>query len=133
MLRGNLRRGLALVRKRTQRGTAVVVRLYEKPDCGLCAEVYRALTRVRMDMPLDVVRTDIEGDPVLFDRYAIRIPVLRVGERELDAAGLDEVAIRRWLGEGGRRSGLRSDRQSRARGAEPSAEGGRDTRVSAHR
>jgi hypothetical protein len=96
-VRGNLRRGLALVRRRTARGAALRVRLYEKADCGLCAEAYRALTRIRMELPLDIERVDILIDPVLFDRYALRIPVLRVGEAELDAAGLDDSAVRRWL------------------------------------
>jgi len=81
----------------TQRGPAMVVRLYEKPGCGLCAETYRGLTRIRMDMPLQIERVDIERDPALLDRYVIRIPVLRVAERELEAAGLDDAAIRRWL------------------------------------
>ena len=87
------------MRRRTQHGPARSVRLYEKPGCGLCAEAYRALTRVAMDMPLAIERVDIEGDPVLRDRYVIRIPVLRVGEAELDAAGLDDAALRRWLDE----------------------------------
>jgi glutaredoxin len=96
-VRGNLRRGLALARRRTQRGPAMVVRLYERPGCGLCAETYRALTRIRMDMPLVVERVDIERDPALRERYVIRIPVLRVEERELDSAGLDDEALKRWL------------------------------------
>jgi len=96
-VRGNLRRGLALVRRRTPRGAPIRVRLYEKADCGLCAEAYRALTRIRMDVPLEIERVDILIDPVLFERYAIRIPVLAVAEAELDAAGLEEHAIRRWL------------------------------------
>jgi len=73
--------------------------LYEKPGCGLCGETYRALTRIAMDMPLAVERVDIEGDLALFDRYAIRIPVLRVGDDELDAAGLDDAALQRWFKE----------------------------------
>lgn len=85
--------------RRTQRGPALSVLLYEKAGCGLCAQAYRALTRVAMDMPLAVERVDIEGDPALRDRYVIRIPVLRAGEAELDAAGLDDAALRRWLGE----------------------------------
>jgi glutaredoxin len=80
---------------------SVVVRLYEKPGCGLCAEAHRALTRIRMDTPLEVERVDIDKDAALFDRYAIRIPVLRMGERELDAAGLEDAAIRRWLTQSG--------------------------------
>lgn len=73
------------------------MRFYEKADCGLCAEAYRALTRVRMRMPLDIERVDILIDPLLFDRYALRIPVLAAGERELDVAGVDEAVIERWL------------------------------------
>ena len=79
------------------RGPAIRVRLYEKPDCGLCGEAHRALTRVRMDMPLEIERVNIEREPALFDRYAIRIPVIAVGAEELDVAGLDEPALRRWL------------------------------------
>ena len=96
-MRGDLRRALALVRRRTHRDTPRKVRLLEKPDCGLCAEAYRALRRVALDVPLDVDRVDITKDPALFDRFALRIPVLMMGERELDAAGVDDRAIRTWL------------------------------------
>ena len=98
-MRGDLKRGLSLIRRRTPHGEPLRVRLYEKAGCGLCAETHRALTRVRMDVPLEIERVDIEADPALFDRYAIRIPVLAAGPHELDAAGLDEPALRRWLGE----------------------------------
>jgi hypothetical protein len=54
---------------------------------------------VALDIPVDVDRVDIAKDPLLFDRYALRIPVLTMGERELDAAGLDDRAIRTWLRE----------------------------------
>jgi hypothetical protein len=96
-MRGDLRRALALVRRRTHRGEPLRVRLLEKPECGLCAEAYRAIRRVGLDVPLDVDRVDITKDPTLFDRYAIRIPVLTMGERELDAAGVDDRTIRAWL------------------------------------
>ena len=87
------------MRKRTQRGPALRVQLFEKEGCGLCAETYRALTRIRMDMPLELERVDITSDVALLDRYVIRIPVLRVADRELDSAGLDDAALRRWLAE----------------------------------
>ena len=85
------------MRRRTPRGPVLHVRFYEKAGCGLCGEAHRALTRVRMEMPLDIERLDIERDPALFDRYAIRIPVIAVGADELDVAGLEEPALRRWL------------------------------------
>jgi len=96
-MRGDLRRALALVRRRTHRSAPVQVRLLEKPDCGLCAEAYRALRRVALDVPLDVSRVDITKEPALLDRYALRVPVVRMGERELDVAGVDDRAIRAWL------------------------------------
>ena len=96
-MRGDLRRALALVRRRTHRDAPVQVRLLEKPDCALCAEAYRALRRVALDVPLDVHRVDITNDPALFDRYALRIPVVTKGERELDVAGVDDRVIRTWL------------------------------------
>jgi hypothetical protein len=98
-MRGDLRRALALVRRRTHRGPPLRVRLLEKPDCGLCAEVYRALRRVSLDVPLEVDRVDITKAPELFDRYALRIPVIVVGGRELDAAGLEDRVVRAWLQE----------------------------------
>lgn len=96
-MRGDLRRALALVRRRTHRGPPARVRLFEKPGCGLCAETFRALHRVALDIPIEVERVDITDDPVLFDRYALRIPVVAVGERELDAAGVDDRGLRAWL------------------------------------
>lgn len=65
----------------------------------MCGEAYRALTRVRMEMPLDIERIDIERDAELFARYAIRIPVIAVGRDELDVAGVEEPVLRGWLSE----------------------------------
>jgi hypothetical protein len=96
-MRGDLRRALALVRRRTHRGPPLAVRLLEKPDCGLCAEAHRALRRVGLDLPLAIERVDITRDGRLADRYALRIPVLLLGERELDAAGLEDKQIAAWL------------------------------------
>src|SRR5947207_6837971 len=96
-MRGDLRRALALVRRRTHRGPPVGARLLEKPDCGLCAEAYRALRRVSLDVPLEIERVDITQDAALFERYALHIPVVTMGERELHAAGLADRALRAWL------------------------------------
>lgn len=97
MLRGNLRRALGLAFRRTHRGPPVPVTLYEKADCHLCAEAYRALVRLSLDVPLDILRVDIEADPALLDRYALRIPVVMVDGRELDAAEVGERALRDFV------------------------------------
>ncbi len=69
------------------------VTLYERKDCGLCEEAYEALRRLR----IEVLRVDVDGDAALGERYTLRVPVLRRAGEELDAAGLDEGAIARWL------------------------------------
>lgn len=98
MLRGNLRRGLALVRLRTHRAPPVNVTLYGRAGCHLCEESHRALRRIGLDRPLEIVRVDIAADPALELRYVVRIPVVAVGDAELDAAGLADSEISAWLG-----------------------------------
>jgi len=78
------------------------VRLMASPDCGLCDEALGALRRLSRRTPLDIERVDVTLDPELLGRYVVRVPVLVVGDAELDVAGIDDAAIRRWLDEVGR-------------------------------
>ncbi|MBI3522348.1 MAG: glutaredoxin family protein [Chloroflexi bacterium] len=68
------------------------VTLLERPGCGLCEEAYQALRRIGRR-----VRVDVERRVTDDARYALRVPVLRVGDAELDVAGLEDGAIERWL------------------------------------
>jgi hypothetical protein len=78
------------------------VRLMARHDCGLCDEALAALRRISRRVQLDIERVDITNDPALLDRYVIRIPVLVVGDAELDVAGIDDAAIVRWFDDVGR-------------------------------
>ena len=70
----------------------------ETAGCHLCAEAHRALRRVALDVPLEIERVDIAGLPEAErDRYVLRVPVLVAADAELDAAGLEDGAIARWL------------------------------------
>jgi len=69
----------------------------EKPDCGLCDEALASLRRLTRRTRLDIERVNVTRDPALLDRYVVRVPVLVVGDEELDVAGIDEAAIGRWL------------------------------------
>ena len=92
-----LRRALALAFKRTHRGPLRRVVLYEKDDCGLCREAFRALSRLALELPIEIVRVDIARDPATFDRFALRVPVVEVDGRSLDAGGVGEKELRRFL------------------------------------
>ena len=78
------------------------VRLMERPDCGLCEEALAGLRRLSRAKRLDIERVDVTRDPAFLDRYVVRVPVLVVGDAELDVAGIDEAAVDRWLDEVGR-------------------------------
>jgi hypothetical protein len=78
------------------------VRLMERADCGLCEEALGALRRLSRRTPLDIERVDVTRDVALLDRYVVRVPVLVVGDAELDVTGIDDAAIARWLDEVGR-------------------------------
>jgi hypothetical protein len=70
----------------------------ETAECHLCAEVHRALRRIALERPLEIERVDMAAlDAPARDRYVLRIPVLVVDGKELDAAGLEDTAIVRWL------------------------------------
>ncbi len=97
MHQGNLRRALALAFKRTPRGSARQVLLYETNGCGLCRETFRALRRLALEMALEIVRVDVAREPALFDRLGLRVPVVAVSGAELDAAGLGESELREFL------------------------------------
>ena len=71
--------------------------LYETQGCGLCAETFRQLSRVALDTAIEIVRVDIATDPALFQRYALRVPVVATDGRELDAAGVSESALRAFV------------------------------------
>ena len=75
------------------------VRLMERPECGLCDEALAALRRVSRRTPVDIERVDVTRDAELLERYIVRVPVLVVGHAEIDAAGIDDAAIGRWLAE----------------------------------
>lgn len=97
ILRGNIRRALALARKRTHRGPLRRVVLYEKEQCGLCGEAFRALSRLALELPIEIERIDVERSAELRDRYALRVPVIEMDGRELDAARVGERELTKFV------------------------------------
>ena len=61
------------------------VTLYTKEGCGLCEEVKQELAHLQAAYPHQLTEVDITSDPALFARYRYTIPVIRVGEIELQA------------------------------------------------
>jgi hypothetical protein len=65
--------------------SAPEVTLYSKAGCHLCESAQAALAELGARYPHQLRVLDISDDPALFDRYALRIPVVVVGGAEYDA------------------------------------------------
>ena len=71
----------------------MIVTLYGKVGCGLCDEARAALDEVAAELTFELREVDILGDPVLFERYRYRIPVIvkdghEVAEGQVSASDL---------------------------------------------
>jgi hypothetical protein len=82
--------------------TPSVLTVYRRAGCHLCdearqivqAELERRATRGEL-VPR-VREVDIDADPRLHDRYHLRIPVLAIGDDEIELV-TSTVAVRRFL------------------------------------
>ena len=79
-----------------------VLTIYRRDGCHLCDDA-RQLLQVELERratrgePVPRVReVDIDTNPQLHDRYHLRIPVLAIGDNEIELV-TSEVAVRRFL------------------------------------
>lgn len=63
----------------------IEITLYTKTGCHLCEEVKEALAALTAVSHHHLTEIDITQDPDLFARYRYAIPVVRVGQTELQA------------------------------------------------
>ncbi len=59
--------------------------LFTRDGCGLCDEVVAELDSLSAEIPHQLIKVDITQDDALFKRYRYTIPVLRIGDQELQA------------------------------------------------
>ena len=74
------------------------VTIYSKPSCHLCDDMKAIVRRVvgaRADVSLEEI--DISGDPILFDRYGLEVPVLMIDGRKFAKYRVIEEELRRKL------------------------------------
>jgi hypothetical protein len=66
--------------------------LYHRRGCHLCEQMLAAIYGTYGD-EVEVELVDVDTDPVLKERYGLRLPVLATGERVVCEARLDEAAL----------------------------------------
>lgn len=57
--------------------------LYSKADCSLCDKAKDALEKFRGECAFELIVTDIESDPALFEKYKNDFPVLLINGTEV--------------------------------------------------
>ena len=75
----------------------IVVEILTKKDCCLCEEIKEVVKRVLPDYPAKLVMTDIESDPMLYEKFRERIPVLRINGVESFVYKAHEMTLRHKL------------------------------------
>lgn len=77
--------------------TAPRLRLLSRPQCGLCEDMARDLSR--LGLAFDTI--DIESDAALEQEYGEAIPVLMAGELEVARAPQSEASLQQALEQAG--------------------------------
>jgi len=76
------------------------VTLYTRPGCHLCEDAKAAIAPILREFEATLREVNIDGDPVLEDRYGWDIPVIFVGARKAAKHRVDIQQFRRQLLEG---------------------------------
>ena len=69
------------------------VRMYSRPDCGLCDEARRTIEAERERTAFEYEEIDISGDDALELEYGIRIPVVLIDGVERFEVRLDPLTF----------------------------------------
>ena len=75
----------------------IVIEILTKKDCSLCDEIKEIVNKVLPDYPAKLIITDIESDPVLYEKFKERIPILKINDIESFVYRAHETSLRRKL------------------------------------
>ncbi|HEV2110134.1 MAG TPA: glutaredoxin family protein [Gammaproteobacteria bacterium] len=70
--------------------------LYHRRGCHLCEQMLAAIYGTYGD-EVEVELVDVDTDPLLKERYGLRIPVLATGSKLICEGRLDEAALDRYF------------------------------------
>ena len=73
------------------------IEILTKKDCCLCDDAREIVKRVLPDYPANLILTDIESDPVLYETFKERIPVVRINGEESFVYKAHEITLRKKL------------------------------------
>ena len=75
----------------------IVIEILTKKDCCLCDKIKEVANKVLPDYPARLIITDIESDPILYEKFKERIPILKINGIESFFYKAHETSLRRKL------------------------------------
>ncbi len=75
----------------------IKIEILTKKDCYLCDDAKAIVEDVLPDYHVVLTLTNIESDPVLFESYKERIPVIRINGEESFVYKAHETTLRKKL------------------------------------
>ena len=75
----------------------IVIEILTKKDCSLCDEIKEITNKVLSDYPARLIITDIESDPILYEKFKERIPILKINNIESFVYKAHETSLRQKL------------------------------------
>jgi hypothetical protein len=75
----------------------IVIEILTKKDCCLCDKIKEIVNKVLPDYPARLIITDIEPDPILYEKFKERIPILKINDIESFVYKAHETSLRRKL------------------------------------
>jgi len=75
----------------------IVIEILTKKDCCLCDEIKEIANKVLPDYAARLIITDIESDPILYENFKERIPILKINNIESFVYKAHETSLRRKL------------------------------------
>jgi len=75
----------------------IAIEIMTKKDCCLCDDAKEIIKQVIAGIPAELKMIDIESDPVLFERYQEKIPVVLINGEESFVYKVHPVTLRKKL------------------------------------
>ena len=75
----------------------VHIEIYSKPGCSLCDKAKSIIEKVKIQRPITISEIDISKDPILFEKYKEKIPVIFINGKKSFVYKVHEVTLKKKL------------------------------------
>ncbi len=75
----------------------ITIEIMTKSGCCLCDDAREIIEQVIAEIPVEIKMTDIASDPVLFERYSEKIPVVLINGKESFVYKVHPITLRKKL------------------------------------